>query len=201
MAPYQALYGRQCHSLIGWFETGESRLLRADLVRDALKKVKLIQDQLRTLQSRKKSYADQRARVVEFVVGDRVLLRALPMKGVMGFRNLVQLDKDLTYVEEPILILDRQGRKLSLKNIASLKVQWKGQPVEDVTWETEHDMQSQYPYLFCTSAGDWSAADITLFAGDSFRLSIHFQYMIFFSAGDQSAISDFRLLDLTLLGS
>ncbi|XP_070046633.1 uncharacterized protein [Nicotiana tomentosiformis] len=35
----------------------------------------------------------------------------------------VQLDKDLTYVEEPVAILDRHIRKLRSKNIASVKVQ------------------------------------------------------------------------------
>ncbi|XP_009802550.1 uncharacterized protein [Nicotiana sylvestris] len=32
MAPYEALYGRQCHFSIGWFEHGEARLLGTDLV-------------------------------------------------------------------------------------------------------------------------------------------------------------------------
>ncbi|XP_070017613.1 uncharacterized protein [Nicotiana sylvestris] len=49
----------------------------------------------------------------------------------------VQLDKDLSYIEEPVAILDRQVRKLRSKNIASVRVQWRGQQVEEVTWETE----------------------------------------------------------------
>ncbi|XP_070055264.1 uncharacterized protein [Nicotiana tomentosiformis] len=48
---------------------------------------------------------------------------------VLDFSS-VQLDKDLSYVEEPVAILDRQIRKLRSKNIASVKVQWRGQPVE-----------------------------------------------------------------------
>ncbi|XP_070003311.1 uncharacterized protein [Nicotiana sylvestris] len=35
---------------------------------------------------------------------------------------LVQLDKDLSYVEEPVAILDRQVRKMRPSNIASVKV-------------------------------------------------------------------------------
>ncbi|XP_070042594.1 uncharacterized protein [Nicotiana tomentosiformis] len=164
MAAYEALYGRRCHSLVGWFEPGEARLLGKDLVWDAVEKVKLIQDQLRTTQSRKKSYDNRRARDVTFMVKEMVLLRVSLMKGVMRFRkqgklnpkyighfeilervgevayklalppNLsaghpvfhvstlrkyygdsfhvldfisVQLDKDLTYVEESVSILDR----------------------------------------------------------------------------------------------
>ncbi|XP_070005485.1 uncharacterized protein [Nicotiana sylvestris] len=40
---------------------------------------------------------------------------------VLDFSS-VQLDKDLSYIEEPVEILDRQVRKLRSKNIASVKV-------------------------------------------------------------------------------
>ncbi|XP_070025023.1 uncharacterized protein [Nicotiana sylvestris] len=40
--------------------------------------------------------------------------------------SLVQLDKDLTYNEEPMAILNRQVRKLRSKNIALVKVQLRG---------------------------------------------------------------------------
>ena len=44
MAPFEALYGRKCRSHVGWFETGETKLLGPDLVQDAIEKVKLIRD-------------------------------------------------------------------------------------------------------------------------------------------------------------
>nr|XP_016449027.1 PREDICTED: uncharacterized protein LOC107774072 [Nicotiana tabacum] len=58
MAPYEALYGRKCRSPIGLFEVGEAGLLGPNLVQQAMEKVKLISDRLRTAQSRQKSYAD-----------------------------------------------------------------------------------------------------------------------------------------------
>ncbi|XP_070050311.1 uncharacterized protein [Nicotiana tomentosiformis] len=69
---------------------------------------------------------------------------------VLDFSS-IQLEKDLTYVEEQMDILDRQIRKLSSKNIASVKVQWRGHPVEEATWETEHNIRSRYPHIFITS--------------------------------------------------
>ena len=48
-------------------------------------KVKLIQDRLIMAQSRQKSYANQMVRDLEFMVGERVLLKVSPMKGVMRF--------------------------------------------------------------------------------------------------------------------
>ncbi|XP_070032116.1 uncharacterized protein [Nicotiana tomentosiformis] len=47
--------------------------------------------------------------------------------------STVQLDEDLTYDVEPTTILDRQIRKLRSKNIASVKVHWRGQPVKEAT--------------------------------------------------------------------
>ncbi|XP_070041143.1 uncharacterized protein [Nicotiana tomentosiformis] len=84
-ALYEALCGRRCRSPVGWFDPGEAQLLGTDLVRDALEKVKMIQDQLCTTQSRQKSYADQRVCDVVFMVGEKVLLWVSPIKGVMRF--------------------------------------------------------------------------------------------------------------------
>ncbi|WMV32693.1 hypothetical protein MTR67_026078 [Solanum verrucosum] len=63
----------------------------------------------------------------------------------------IVLDKDLQYEEEPITILDRDVRKLSTKEIKSMKVQWKHRPVEEASWETEKDMQDKYPQLYVDS--------------------------------------------------
>ncbi|XP_070032458.1 uncharacterized protein [Nicotiana tomentosiformis] len=51
---------------------------------------------------------------------------------VLDFSS-VQLEKDLTYDEELVAILDRQVRKLRSKDIASVKVKWRGYTVEKAT--------------------------------------------------------------------
>ena len=60
MAPYEALYGRSCRSLICWTEVGESSITGSYLLRDTSEKVNLIRKHLLTAQSRQKSYADRR---------------------------------------------------------------------------------------------------------------------------------------------
>ena len=70
MAPYKALYGRRCRSPVGWFEPGEARLLGTYLVQDALDKVRIIQDRLRTAQSRQKIYFDRKVCDLAFMVGE-----------------------------------------------------------------------------------------------------------------------------------
>ncbi|KAD3066853.1 hypothetical protein E3N88_34733 [Mikania micrantha] len=58
-APFEALYGRKCRSPICWSEVA---------ARD-----------------RQKSYADNRRRPLEFQVGDRVMLKVSPWKGIFRF--------------------------------------------------------------------------------------------------------------------
>ncbi|WMV38064.1 hypothetical protein MTR67_031449 [Solanum verrucosum] len=70
-----ALYGRRCRSPVGWFEVGEVALIGTKLVHEAMEKVLLIRERLRTSQSRQKSYADVRRRDLEFDVHDWVYLR------------------------------------------------------------------------------------------------------------------------------
>ncbi|WMV24722.1 hypothetical protein MTR67_018107 [Solanum verrucosum] len=45
-------------------------------------------------------------------------------------------------------ILDRQICRLRTKDVASVKVLWRNQFVEEATWEAEWDMKKRYPYLF-----------------------------------------------------
>ena len=78
MAPYKALYGRRCRTPLCWLEPGEDLTLGLEVVQQTTKKVKLIQERMRTAQSRHKSYQDKRRKDLEFEVGDHVFLRVTP---------------------------------------------------------------------------------------------------------------------------
>ncbi|GKE61849.1 hypothetical protein Tco_1512216 [Tanacetum coccineum] len=58
VAPYEALYGWKCSSPVCWSEVGDSQLT---------------------------GYADRRTKSLEFEVGDKVLLKVSPWKGVVHF--------------------------------------------------------------------------------------------------------------------
>jgi hypothetical protein len=82
MTPFEALYGRRCRTPLCWYESGESALLRPEVVQETMEKVKMIQEKMRASQSRKKSYHDKRRKDIEFQVGDHVFLRVNPVTGV-----------------------------------------------------------------------------------------------------------------------
>ena len=85
MAPYKALYGRSCRSLLCWTEVGESSITGPELIRDTSEKVSLIRQRLLTAQSRQKIYVDVRRRPLEFEVEDHVFLKVMPKRGVVRF--------------------------------------------------------------------------------------------------------------------
>ena len=60
----------------------------------------------------------------------------------------IKVDEKLTYVEEPVAIVDRKVRKLRNKEIILVKVQWRYHRGQEATWEVEADMKSKFPNLF-----------------------------------------------------
>lgn len=60
MAPFKALYGRRCTSLVGWYEVGEFALIGTNFAYESLKKVRVIRDRLKMAQSRQKFYTNNR---------------------------------------------------------------------------------------------------------------------------------------------
>lgn len=56
----------------------------------------------------------------------------------------IQMDKSLAFVEEPVLILAKDMRKLRSREISVVKVQWNHSLIEKATWEVESKMRAQY---------------------------------------------------------
>ena len=52
MAPYVALYGRKCKTLMYWDEVGKRRLLGPEIVQIITEKIKIIRDRLKVAQHR-----------------------------------------------------------------------------------------------------------------------------------------------------
>jgi hypothetical protein len=106
MAPFEALYGRKCRTLLYWSDTGERQLFGADIIREAEKQVQIIRENLRIAQSRQKSYADRKRRDVVFQKGDYVYLKVSPIRGLRRFKVKRKLSPRFI---GPFKILERVG--------------------------------------------------------------------------------------------
>nr|GEZ26301.1 putative reverse transcriptase domain-containing protein [Tanacetum cinerariifolium] len=65
-----------------WMEIGESSLFRPKLAQETTDKVVLIKEKLKATRDRQKSYVDNICKPLEIEVGDHVLLKVSPWKGV-----------------------------------------------------------------------------------------------------------------------
>ncbi|GKE14850.1 putative reverse transcriptase domain-containing protein [Tanacetum coccineum] len=105
-APFEALYGRKCRSPVCWSEVGDSQLTGPEMIRETTEKIVQIKNRLLTARSRQKSYADVRRRPLEFNVGDKVMLKVSPWKGVIRFGKRGKLSP--RYIG-PFKVLERVG--------------------------------------------------------------------------------------------
>jgi hypothetical protein len=85
MAPFEALYGRQCRTLLNWIKLGERTIFGPDIVVEAEATVRRIQENLKVAKLRQESYANKRRRPLQFEAGDHAYLKISPMKGVKRF--------------------------------------------------------------------------------------------------------------------
>ncbi|GJV34559.1 putative reverse transcriptase domain-containing protein [Tanacetum coccineum] len=84
-APFEALYDRKCRSSIMWAEVGEGHLIGPELVQETTEKISHIKNRLKAARDRQKSYADKKRKPLEFSIGEYVLLKVSPWKGVVRF--------------------------------------------------------------------------------------------------------------------
>ncbi|GKB95196.1 putative reverse transcriptase domain-containing protein [Tanacetum coccineum] len=140
-APFEALYGRKCHSPF--------------------------KQRIQAARDRQKSYADLKRKPMEFQVGDRVMLKFSAWKGVVRFGKRGKLnpryvgpfkvlekkcyaDKPLAvlldglhindklhFVEEPVKIIDCEVKWLKRSRIPIIKVRWNSKRGPEFTWERE----------------------------------------------------------------
>ncbi|GJY83802.1 hypothetical protein Tco_0497178 [Tanacetum coccineum] len=71
--------------LKGDADVGEGQLIGPELVQETTEKISQIEDRLKAARDRQKSYADKKRKPLEFSVGDYVLLKVSPWKGVVRF--------------------------------------------------------------------------------------------------------------------
>ncbi|KAF5803619.1 putative nucleotidyltransferase, Ribonuclease H [Helianthus annuus] len=107
MAPYELLYGRKCRTPVCWGEVGPRGLAPTDIIRATNAKIDIVRAHLKAAQDRQKAYADKRNRPIEFQVGDMVMLKVSPWKGIIRFRKRGKLSPRFI---GPFRIIERVGK-------------------------------------------------------------------------------------------
>nr|GEU32854.1 hypothetical protein [Tanacetum cinerariifolium] len=147
--PFEAFYGRKFRSPIYCTEVGEAQLLGPNLIQETTEKIIQIKQRMQASRDRKKSYANLKRKPMEFQIGDRVMLKVSPWKGVVRFGKRGKLnpryigpfkfhadeplavpldglhfDDKLHFVDEHIEIVDREVKWLKRSRIPLIKVRW-----------------------------------------------------------------------------
>ncbi|GJZ06033.1 putative reverse transcriptase domain-containing protein [Tanacetum coccineum] len=156
VALFEALYSRKCRSPISWAE---------------------IKKRIQAARDRQKSLADRNHKPMEFQVGDMVMLKVSPWKGVIHFgkRGKLnpryirpfkkcyvdeplaisldenQIDDKLNFIEELVEIMDREVKQLKQSRILIVKVHWNSRRGPEFTWKCEDQIKKKYPHLFAKS--------------------------------------------------
>ncbi|GJR18762.1 putative reverse transcriptase domain-containing protein [Tanacetum coccineum] len=105
-APFEALYGRKCRSPVCWTKVGEAQILGPELIQETTEKIVQIKQRMQAARDRQKSYADLKRKPMEFQVGDKVMLKVSPWKGVVRFGKRGKLNP--RYVG-PFKVLEKVG--------------------------------------------------------------------------------------------
>ncbi|GJQ92136.1 putative reverse transcriptase domain-containing protein [Tanacetum coccineum] len=166
-APFEALYGRKCRSLVLWVEIGDSRLIGLEMMQETTDKMVVIRDRLkaaRDLRFGKKGklalrfvgpfeilerigYVAYRLRLPEELSGMHDTFHVSNLKKCLADANLhvsldeIKVDKTLRFVEEPLEIMDRKVK--TLKRI--VKGRWNSKCGPEFTWEREDHMKAKDP--------------------------------------------------------
>ncbi|XP_074271094.1 uncharacterized protein LOC141595020 [Silene latifolia] len=148
---------RESRSPVCWDERADAVVLGPEMIQEMVEQVHIIRQKMRAAQDRQKSYADLKRNDIEFVVGDKVLLKVSPMRGLRKYVSdptlvleleHIEIDEQLSYVDEPKEILDRKVRKTRNGETTLLKVLWSNHKVKEATWEAEAAMRDKYPSIF-----------------------------------------------------
>ncbi|GJT67707.1 putative reverse transcriptase domain-containing protein [Tanacetum coccineum] len=143
-APFAALYGRKCRSLIRWVEVGESQLIGLKIVQETTKKVSPWKGVV--CFGRKGKLAPRYVGSFEIIerVGPVAYRLRLPqelsgiydtfhvsnLKKCLADASLqvpleeIEIDDKLHFVEEHVEIMDREVKKLKRRRIPIVKVSW-----------------------------------------------------------------------------
>ncbi|GJS39162.1 putative reverse transcriptase domain-containing protein [Tanacetum coccineum] len=155
-------------------KVGDAQLTSPAIIHETTEKIVQIKSRIQAARDRQKSYANIRHKPLEFQVGDRVMLKVSPWKGVVFFGKRgklnpryvgpfkkylsdeifvipleeLRVDDKLQFVEKPVEVMDREIKQVKKSRIHIIKVRWNSRRDPEFTWEREDQFKKAYPHLF-----------------------------------------------------
>ncbi|GJR93269.1 putative reverse transcriptase domain-containing protein [Tanacetum coccineum] len=153
-------FWRSFQKALGTELIGEAQLTGPEVIQETTEKIVLLKQRIQDAQDRQKSYADFKRKPMEFKVGDRVMLKVSPWKGVVRFGKRgklnsryvgpfkvlakkcyadeplvmplegIHVDDKLQFMEEPVEIMEREIKRLKRSRIPLVKVCWNSRRVK-----------------------------------------------------------------------
>nr|GEW74859.1 putative reverse transcriptase domain-containing protein [Tanacetum cinerariifolium] len=193
-----------------------------------MEKIMLIKQRIQAAQDRKKSYTDLKRKPMEFEVGDMVMLKVSPWKGVVRFGKQgklnpryvgpfkvlakvgkvayrLELPQELSrFVEEPVEIMEWEIKRLKQIRIPLVKVRWNSRRGPEFTWEHEDSFRKKYPHLFTNRVTSSTTRLVpsccVIFDLEPLSLSFDFAFSFdIFKSFHRLSLMSFPSSDLTLL--
>ncbi|GJX20025.1 hypothetical protein Tco_0222702 [Tanacetum coccineum] len=171
---------------------GEAQLTGLELIQEITEKIVLIKQRMQAAQDQQKSYDDQKRKPMEFDVGDRVMLKVSPWKGIVRFgkrgklnpryvepfkvlakvgkvayrmelpQELSRVHHTFHFVEEPVEIMEWEIKQLKRSRIPLVNVCWNSRRGLEFTWEREDLFKQKYPQLFTNRASSSTRRSLAL---------------------------------------
>ncbi|GKC40313.1 hypothetical protein Tco_1052697 [Tanacetum coccineum] len=137
-------------------EVRDAQLTGPAIIHETTKKIVQIKNRIQAAYDRQKSYANIRRKPMVYQVGDKVMLKVSPWKGVkcLSGESLVisleelRVDDKLHFMEEPVEVIGREIKQLKRSRIPIIKVRWNSKRGPEFTWEREDQFKQKYPHLF-----------------------------------------------------
>ncbi|GJZ72279.1 putative reverse transcriptase domain-containing protein [Tanacetum coccineum] len=179
----QTLEDMLCACVIdfGKAEVGEVQLTGPKIVQEMTEKIIQIKQRIQAARDRQKSYANLKRKPMEFQVGDRVMLKVSPWKGVVRFGKRgklnpryigpfkvlekcyadeplavpldgLHIDDKLHFIEKLVKIMDCDVKRLRQSRVPIVNVRWNSRRGLEFTWEREDQFRKKYPPLFTKTA-------------------------------------------------
>nr|GEV93522.1 putative reverse transcriptase domain-containing protein [Tanacetum cinerariifolium] len=149
----------------------QKQLTGPEIIHETTEKIVQIKSHIQAACDHQKSYADVRRKPFEFQVGDKVMLKVSPWKGVIRFKQLsrvhsmfhvsklkkcmadepfaipldeIQVDDKLNFIEELVEIMDREVKHLKQSRIPIVKVRWNSKRGPEFTQPIPHGRPYHY---------------------------------------------------------